>query len=550
MTVDSQFFKLIKSQDKGATRYEGYKSQYARSTMILFSKTSHTPLAALVFHAEDNGVLSLLSARPSPNNSTDHYFQGVLNTPNQVFHFSIINLNDDGFINFNILHTPHRVSEVDPGPAFGINQVNELKPNQGYTIPVDQRTKRAMVLAGLTKKQDDGTTAPMTVEETESKTEKKEGLYFYLSVVASAICPSLIAKFAEGTLWKCADHFVRKVNAPVQKSFGNFGGYRGGDYVDLLEVSSLGSARDGDRDGGGDRGGDGDVWVREMGSSDSMDGFSAPLSRGSGGGRGPARGTSLSGRNLERSSGRNSNSGRGLSNGNFWQRAQVSNNGGRGVPRNAVFRDVSAHNVSQQSDSVSRSISSEDDARGARDTSSGNFGSENVLMLSASANANDILETSSGSVGSEEDVQMQNTELFESFDVGTTQAGKLSYGRQQEVVSGVTGLDYAYEHPSEPTVICLSLHPSLKFYPLPDITAIIEEEFKEWLENEGKALIAALTAVYKSDTCCIDLDSPADTIICQCGHQCVNHNNVEGLTKCPMCRGTIAALVRADGLVM
>jgi len=507
MTVDSQFFKLIKYQDKGALRYEGYKSCYARSTMILFSKTSHTPLAALVFHAEDNGVLSLLSARPSPKNSTDHYFQGVLNTPNQVFHFSIINLNDDGFINFNILHTPHRVSEVDPGPAFGINQVNELKPNQGYTIPVDQRTKRAMVLAGLTKKQDDGTTAPMTVEETESKTEKKEGLYFYLSVVASAICPSLIAKFAEGTLWKCADHFVRKVNAPVQKSFGN------------------------------------QMYIREMGSSDSMDGFSAPLSRGSGGGRGPSRGTSSSGRNLERSSGRNS------SNGNFWQRAQVSNNGGRGVPRNAVFRDVS-----QQSDSVSRSISSEGDARDARDTSSGNFGSENVLMLSASANVStntsDILETSSGSVGSEEDVQMQNTELFESFDVGTTQAGKLSYGRQQEVVSGVTGLDYAYEHPSEPTVLCLSLHPSLKFHPLPDITAIIEEEFKEWLENEGKALIAALTAVYKSDTCCIDLDSPADTIICQCGHQCVNHNNVEGLTKCPMCRGTIAALVRADGLVM
>ena len=70
------------------------------------------------------------------------------------------------------------------------------------------------------------------------------------------------------------------------------------------------------------------------------------------------------------------------------------------------------------------------------------------------------------------------------------------------------------------------------------------------MKNEGKALIESLNAVYKSETCVIDLESDADTVICTCGHQCVNHANVGDLRKCPMCRSSITAFVRADGILL
>jgi hypothetical protein len=139
---------------------------------------------------------------------------------------------------------------------------------------------------------------------------------------------------------------------------------------------------------------------------------------------------------------------------------------------------------------------------------------------------------------------------FAAVDVGDTQAGSLTYGKQVEVRSGFTGQEYAYEHPSAPTVLCLSLYPEMKFYPLPDLDEAVGSELKEWMENEGKELLAALVAIYKADTCVIDLESPADTVVIQCGHQCLNHANVGNLRKCPMCRTPITALVKADGIVV
>ena len=91
----------------------------------------------------------------------------------------------------------------------------------------------------------------------------------------------------------------------------------------------------------------------------------------------------------------------------------------------------------------------------------------------------------------------------------------------------------------------------MKFLPLTDTIELdLEAEIKEWVENEGKALIESLNAVFKSDTCVIDLESEADTIVCTCGHQCINHSNTKNLRNCPMCRQRIGAFVRADGLVL
>jgi len=149
-------------------------------------------------------------------------------------------------------------------------------------------------------------------------------------------------------------------------------------------------------------------------------------------------------------------------------------------------------------------------------------------------------------------VELARSGFAESVDVGTTQAGELAYGERVNVSSSYTGREYAYEHASEPTVLCMSIWEQMKFVPLGDaVEKMLEDEAKEWIENEGKALIESLNAVYKEEKCVIDLESEADTIVCTCGHQCINHANVTNdLKHCPLCRSPVTAFVRADGIVV
>ncbi len=124
----------------------------------------------------------MITARPPRPGSTDPHFQGMFSLPNQPVELTIVNLRSEGPINFNVLHTPHRVSEVDPGPAYGINAVNELRPGECYTIPCDQRTNKAMILAGETKR-DKATGAERAVSVKEAEAAGG-GLHFFLSVVS------------------------------------------------------------------------------------------------------------------------------------------------------------------------------------------------------------------------------------------------------------------------------------------------------------------------------------------------------------------------------
>ena len=80
---------------------------------------------------------------------------------------------------------------------------------------------------------------------------------------------------------------------------------------------------------------------------------------------------------------------------------------------------------------------------------------------------------------------------------------------------------------------------------------MLEAEMKEWIGNEGKMLIESLNVVYKEEMCVIDLESEADTIVCTCGHQCINHANISNdITRCPLCRSPITAFVLACGIVI
>ena len=409
----SSFFQHVKESDQDSEQdsvhelsgdskvfYEGYKATYSRSTMVLFSNKTRTPLAALVFHAKDPGVMSLLTGRPAPSgiqSSDASYFQGMLNMNGQEFDLTIANLSSIGMINFNILHTPHRVNEVDPGPEFGVNRVNELHESQVYTIHADQRTGRTMILEGVTKQTESGHFVPITVCDSESES-KHQGTYFHLSVVPQVDCPFLVEKFKEGTTWKCVSYFVRQVERPRLKK------------NKARCVSSV---------------------TVDMGSNVSQ----------------------------------------------FLERSEV----------------------------------------------------ESRRMMEG---------CSDGSCG------------FVDPDVGQSQCGTIRYGREVTVLTGATGKDYAYDYPSSPAVLCLSIYPEMKFLPLEDAEQSIIEEIKEWKTTQGKILIEALTMVYKSDVCVVDMESPADTVIIQCGHQCLNSKNVHTIRKCPLCRSPAVSFIRADGLIV
>ena len=390
--------------------------------MVLMSKKTATPLAALVLSTPDRGCMSMMTSRPSPPGATEDYFQGMLNMPDQPIELSIINLCDD-LINFNILHVPHKVMEVDPGPEFGINSVNELYCGEAYTIRQDQRTKRQMILSGKTRKSD-GTN--ITVGEDE-KQERKEGVYFYLSVVPTTRCPEMVELFAEGSSWKCLPHIVLKDTGRKRMKYQS------------------------------------NIW--------------------------PTR---------EQSSGY------------FSMRALPS------------MGPASPRALPSMGPASPRALPS---------------------MGPASPRALPSIN------------QPKSKKLFDTVDVSQTQACELKQGAVIDVTIGCTNVTYAWDNHSDETVLCLSIWRDMMFYPLPD-RSIVESDIAatlvDYQEYEAKKLRDSLKKVYKSDTCVVDLTSPADVILLRCGHQCVNRANVgkmiERSNRCPMCREHITATILVDQL--
>jgi hypothetical protein len=507
--------------------------------MVLFSRKTKYPLAALSFKADDVGCLSMLTGRPAPSGASDPHFQGMLNIPNQTFTFILSNLSPKGMINFNVLHTPQRVSTVDPGPAFGVNQVNELHAGQSYTVEADQRNSCKMILAAKTKTVEEKE-VDVTVKESEAA-ENPTGLYFYLSVVPDTACKELVDKFAEGTVWKVTPGFVRRVAKPPALSRQSvrysarvsyqsqvMAGMRRAPHLDGLE-NTLGSPI----------AAPGDIYLSDLVTPASAS-FGSPV---------PAPfGAPVSAPPYNNYTPRQGGFGS-----TFESPIDTC-----GAPASASFGNATAAPFG----APALAPAACNDAFRPRRNADNEPRTEDNTVIRAKKRATGIprtfLNRSVLQRGEKRAMESQTKyppandhhSSLEPVDIGATHAGELKYGRQVEVSSQVTGHDYAYEYSSEPTVLCLSIWEGMKFLGLSDVEKELEEEVQEWIKNEGKKLIESLNAVYKSEICVIDLESDADTVICTCGHQCVNHANVGNLRKCPMCRSSITAFVRADGVLL
>ena len=557
--LDQRFFERIATTPHKDSVIESYKAVYARSTMVLYSRKTRTPLAALTLKADDVGCLSMLTGRPSPPSSSEPYVQGMLNMPDQTFDFTISNLSDKGMINFNILHTPSRVSAVNPGPSYGINEVNELHPNESYTIPADQRNNCKMVLKGKTKKEGNAQ-VPVTVKESETH-DKPTGLYFYLSVIADVACQSLVDKFAEGTMWKVTPGFVRCVESQRQIVYPDLirgGGSMPDAYVsddsfddDILldslpPLESLPPLHD-SPDAYTSGSNDDDVQEdRAVGAFRWSERLSLNLAAS----RSPPAMRSRSPPAMRATSSR-----------------RFSSNRVRGVPRPFLSPDLQRGST-RRADCYYCSLEPTDGtlsrspmiqlnlvdvpSRGVHRGAAQADAFDSNLHIESAATRPSAPSGDGGSLFGRKKTKNdpEITGFVAPVDVGSTQAAELTYGRHVEVFSQETGHDYAYEHCSEPTVLCMSIWTEMKFLPLVAVEEELEAEVKEWVENEGKSLIESLNAIYKAETCVIDLESEADTIVCCCGHQCLNHANVANLQRCPLCRSPITAFVRADGIVV
>lgn len=133
--------------------------------------------------------------------------------------------------------------------------------------------------------------------------------------------------------------------------------------------------------------------------------------------------------------------------------------------------------------------------------------------------------------------------------VGKSIEGRMGYGQHLTENVGVTDEEYAYDVASAPAILRLSIWREMQLKPF-NVTDYADY-LTEWRQHLGRAqdqqLAASVSHVFKSDHCCIDLESPADTVIVRCGHQCIHHTHATPQLKaCPLCRSPVTGFLSAQ----
>lgn len=426
--LDAKFFR----HHALAAKYAAYECVYGRATMVLFSKKTHTPLAAITLVSSTPQVTTLLTARQAPTDDAagnNSYFQGMLNRDEAPFSFAVSNLCQDGHLSFNIFAGD---SELP------INEVNGLKSGETYPIPCDQRTGRAMTIKAQQKEGGVATTL-REAEEKKAKEGGKGSMQF--KVVIAPEVNHNVKWFEEGTFWQCVPGFVRPAKPNPKPSRWTPHWARGG----------------------GEEEKDGEEIVAM--SNGLLETFSPPVYRNCG-----------------------------MSRGGELRRKKKS-----APPR---------------------------------------YAAEPQMYRS--------LELG----GIEKGMAKKAEDEDEDIDIGGTTAVDMNYtGNKIHVETTQLEMDFDMTQASAPMIICLSLWQNMKLRPGSDIQAFLRSQVQDLTENEGKRLLASLPKIFKSEICVIDLESPANAVILQCGHQCVNIKYCDQLKECPVCRGTIMACVLAQDLI-
>jgi len=486
--LDSDVFRA--DRESSRDNYQAYVCRY--STMILFSDKTRTPLAALSL-VPGKTAKGLLTRRPDGN------FQGMLDKDGAEFQWCFSNLLPNGHLSFQIFEGK---DEVRP-----INQVNAVKAQQSYLIPCDQRTKKAMKIQVKKKKEEDGG-GHISINEAESK--DGVGSLKFNCIVNPESGNKL---FDEGTVWQCVPGFVLKEERPVMKSRGY-----GGVPLALAAARPMAASGYAIEEGGFSFGGS-DSGIRE--------GFMPP----------PIERLDESNTRLESSAKKFKKGGPRSK----WRNWFGGSRGAEAVPAALVVRQNSrgGNNVddalvalSRQSDAVvEKSMVPEEE-----ESADGALFAEEPMPQYRSLSLG-------GPAAAPEPSPLPP------LDIGKTAAVDLAYGDKEiEVKSTTVELNINYEVSAAPCKITMSLWEDM-WLREPNFKELFAAEIDDLVKNQGQNLLKALKQIFKSSECVIDLESPADTVLLQCGHQCINHANAKGLDKCPLCRSHITAMVKAEAML-
>ena len=135
----------------------------------------------------------------------------------------------------------------------------------------------------------------------------------------------------------------------------------------------------------------------------------------------------------------------------------------------------------------------------------------------------------------------QGRENERKVDVGSTQVADIAFGDKVELHTSLSHTRINDQLVSAPMTLGISIG---TFDMDPSHWDMNYNDVVESFTRYGEPIVS-IARVFKSDVCIIDLESPADTVIAQCGHQCVNSKNTLGLKTCPMCRASIVAFILA-----
>lgn len=215
--LNAKYFQLLHEEVRDNAKFSIYRT--IGSPMVLFSELDGSPLASLHLRCQETDTQrddnrtrgqALITERQDSDRSSassQQRFAGLVDRNDQNFELIITNLSRNGFINFDLLWSDKKVTEVNPR---GVNEVNELRPFESFAVQSDQATRRSLILSCI-KKSADSAAEYMTVEEDEAQAAKdpkeKRGTWFYLSVVPQKSDSEMCKRFAR-TVWRCADALV------------------------------------------------------------------------------------------------------------------------------------------------------------------------------------------------------------------------------------------------------------------------------------------------------------------------------------------------------
>ena len=553
--LDLKYFETLYSET-----FDNYEYSVIRplgNPMILFSKIDGTPLASLHLRCQENYKQkdvnntrgrALMTKRPD-SSSFKCDFQGLIDRDGQEFEFVITNLTDQGYINFNILKKDEKVDTINPG---GLNEINELRPNESYAVKCDQADNKSLILKALVKqeKTDLDPEIKLTVKEDEQNKDKL-GTYFFLSVVPQIGKDEYKEKFKD-TMWACSDMFCikRKVQS---KKYGIVHPqpvpYSTGYPYSLVNNSN-------------------NITYRDFGSSVSNR------------------------ENLARNSGYSIQVGNSYSSNNtFRYGAQTSNS--IGSLNASLIKPYSANDILLIDNEINyakkdaRLDESEGgDLGGCLFGEEDGWGSSNKISYDREEYDDDSSEggdLGGGLFGDDDDVNyvfkgplgnkgpkgskgcsgpsgilINTVGNSHKKIIDDSYASKIEKGDHIQVYGAVTGVEYDYDLSAVPCVIGLSISGKIEFEPLlakENLIDLAKSMVEDMIKNASKQMLERLTMIYKSHQCVICLEGPdepaeesnldeLDVVFYQCGHQCCHYDCGKNLRDCPLCRGRIAAKLR------